>query len=66
MTNFLLVIFPNQLFEMKYIEQIISYQAPPPPPDPKSQPQAQANAVAHAHILLWEHDYFFKNTPTTS
>jgi deoxyribodipyrimidine photolyase-related protein len=65
MTNFLLVIFPNQLFEMKYIEQIISYQAPPPQPDPKSQSQSQSQpqAVAHAHILLWEHDYFFKKYP---
>ena len=61
MTNFLLVIFPNQLFEMKYIEQIINYQAPPPPPDPKSQSHPQA--VSHAHILLWEHDYFFKKYP---
>ena len=59
MTNFLLVIFPNQLFEMKYIEQIISYQAPPP----QAQPQAQPQAVSHAHILLWEHDYFFKKYP---
>jgi deoxyribodipyrimidine photolyase-related protein len=55
MTNFLLVIFPNQLFEMKYIRQIIEFTSPT---------AAQSHsAAAEVHILLWEHDYFFKKYP---
>ena len=58
MTNFLLVIFPNQLFEMKYIRQIIEFTSPT-----AAQAKAVADAVAEPHILLWEHDYFFKKYP---
>jgi len=58
MTNFLLVIFPNQLFEMKYIRQIIEFTSQTQPAS-----QTQSKAAAQVHILLWEHDYFFKKYP---
>lgn len=62
MTNFLLVIFPNQLFEMKYIRQIIEFTSPTES-NGHSAAKAVAVAVAEPHILLWEHDYFFKKYP---
>ena len=41
-----LILFPNQLFEEKYIDIIFS----------------KINN-SKKHIILWEHDYFFKEFP---
>ena len=46
MSNILLILFPSQLFEPKYIEKIFSY--------------TEANIkIKFKHICLWEHPYFF-------
>ena len=58
MTNILLVIFPHQLFEMKYVRQIVEFTAPP-----TSTTKTASQSVSKVHILLWEHDYFFKKYP---
>lgn len=47
MTNFLLILFPNQLFDIKYIEQIIK----------------DSDVKNKCIILLWEHPYFFTKYP---
>lgn len=50
MVNFLLILFPTQLFEIKYIEKVLKYTEPD---------ETNGKAV----ILLWEHDYFFTKFP---
>ena len=52
MSNFLLILFPNQLFDIKYIEQIIKYN-----------PDSESDAKHKFIILLWEHPYFFTKYP---
>ena len=54
MTNFLLILFPNQLFDIKYIEEIIKYN-----PDAESDTKSANKCI----ILLWEHPYFFTKYP---
>jgi deoxyribodipyrimidine photolyase-related protein len=46
MSNVLVILFPNQLFEKKYIKKIFSNDET----DLK---------IKSKHILLWEHEYFF-------
>jgi len=50
MSNLLLIIFPTQLFEKKYLEKIFKYTED----DIKIKTQ---------HICLWEHPYFFTKFP---
>ena len=50
MNNILLIIFPNQLFDIKYIEKILNYNE-----DNKK--------INKKIILLWEHEYFFTKFP---
>ena len=52
MSNFLLILFPNQLFDIKYIEEIIKYN-----------PNSESDAKHKFIILLWEHPYFFTKYP---
>jgi deoxyribodipyrimidine photolyase-related protein len=57
MTNFLLILFPNQLFDIKYIEEIIKY-------NPESDTDSVKKDVKNkCIILLWEHPYFFTKYP---
>lgn len=46
MSNVLVILFPNQLFEKKYIKKIFV--------DNKTD-----SKIKSKHILLWEHEYFF-------
>ena len=46
MINILLIIFPTQLFEFKYLSKVLDYSDP-------------NETVKNKVILLWEHDYFF-------
>jgi deoxyribodipyrimidine photolyase-related protein len=46
MSNILLIIFPSQLFENKYIKKIFSY----------TEDNIETKSL---HICLWEHPYFF-------
>ena len=46
MSNILLILFPTQLFEEKYIKRIFSFSE-------------DNNIVNKLHIVLWEHPYFF-------
>ncbi len=50
MINFLLILFPSQLFETKYIDKVLKYT---------ESEESNGKAV----ILLWEHDYFFTKFP---
>lgn len=47
MTNILLILFPTQLFEEKYIKQIFDYS------------DSESNKAKSSHIILLEHPYFF-------
>lgn len=50
MSNILLILFPTQLFESKYINHILTY--------------AEDNIkIKSKHICLWEHPYFFTKFP---
>ena len=50
MINILLILFPSQLFETKYIDKVLSFTE-------------QDEKIGKATILLWEHDYFFTKFP---
>lgn len=50
MSNILLILFPSQLFELKYIKKIFSYT------------EDNIKQIS-LHICLWEHDYFFTKFP---
>jgi len=45
----LLILFPHQLFDIKFINRIINY----------SNPTMDIKQTTKTIILLWEHDYFF-------
>jgi deoxyribodipyrimidine photolyase-related protein len=45
----LLILFPNQLFDIKFIEKVFNY----------SNPTIDIHANSKSVVLLWEHDYFF-------
>ena len=49
MVNILLILFPSQLFEEKYIEKIFL--------------QIDNEKIDNKHIILWEHPYFFQKFP---
>ena len=48
MSNILLILFPNQLFEKKYIDKILDYS------------ESVSKSI---HIILLEHSYFFTKFP---
>lgn len=50
MSNILLVLFPTQLFELKYLEKIFKYTE-------------DGIIIKSKHICLWEHPYFFNKYP---
>lgn len=50
MVNFLLVLFPSQLFDTKYLDRVIKY----------TEDESKKNSCV---ILLWEHPYFFTKFP---
>ena len=50
MINFLLILFPTQLFETKYIDKVLKYTE-------------SDESNGKATILLWEHNYFFTKFP---
>lgn len=50
MSNILLILFPSQLFESKYIKKIFKY----------TEDNIKINST---HICLWEHPYFFTKYP---
>jgi deoxyribodipyrimidine photolyase-related protein len=56
MSNFLLILFPNQLFDIKYIEEIIKY-------NPDTESDLVKDTKNKFIILLWEHPYFFTKYP---
>jgi len=45
----LLILFPNQLFDIKFIDKILNY----------SNSDNDIQSTPKSIILLWEHDYFF-------
>ncbi len=45
MNNCLIIIFPTQLFEIKYLNNLFNYNI---------------DKNTNKHIIVWEHDYFFK------
>ena len=45
----LLILFPNQLFDIKFIDKVINY----------SNSAAEIEKQSKCIIVLWEHDYFF-------
>ncbi len=51
MSNSLLILFPTQLFDFKYIKKILEYTDEE---TPKSK---------NSHVILWEHDHFFNDFP---
>ena len=50
MINFLLILFPSQLFDFKYLEKVLSFTE-------------ESEKLGKSTILLWEHDYFFTKFP---
>jgi len=50
MINSLLILFPTQLFETKYLDKVIEYTE-------------EESLKSVCTILLWEHPYFFKKYP---
>ena len=52
MVNFLLILFPTQLFETKYLDRIIEFTE-----------DTNKLTKSNCTILLWEHPYFFKKFP---
>jgi len=51
MSNSLLILFPTQLFEIKYLDRILNYSD-----------EETTKSKKHI-ILLWEHDHFFNEFP---
>ncbi len=52
MKNILLILFPTQLFELKYIKKILYYSE-----------SNNNNSIKSKHIILLEHPYFFTKFP---
>jgi deoxyribodipyrimidine photolyase-related protein len=55
MNNCLIIIFPTQLFEKKYLENIFNYN------EDSNQDNNNKNVKnnINKYVILWEHDYFF-------
>ena len=51
MSNSLLIIFPTQLFETKYIDKVLNYS------------DDSTNKSTKNFIIIWEHEHFFHEFP---
>jgi deoxyribodipyrimidine photolyase-related protein len=56
MSNILLILYPTQLFEQKYIDKIFNHTE-------SCKKSAHVNSHINSHIILYEHPYFFTKYP---
>jgi len=55
MSNILIILFPNQLFQLSYLENVFQYK--------EEGTESSHTIPPISHICLWEHPYFFNKFP---